>query len=529
MMVGGISVYANTYTCPTANYQDVQNTVNNTVNGDTIIIPPGVVSWSSTLFVPDDITILGSGVGITVIKDEESRSSGLGDVFEFHPNISGLCRLSNLSISGGVTNTTVLFHGAVIVSGSCYKFRIDHCYFTNLYNINVSISTNVTGVFDHNTVFELNFTSGISVDNGAMQGGNGLWGDGLWASTINYGAVSNFFYIENNIFDYEANNNAMLGLEDSFAGSEVCVRYNSCTNWYVQDHGTETSARFRSGRALEIYENVFTQTPSQSRDGAFLFLRGGTALVFSNTITGYFGNPSAFWSLENDRSTEIFAPWGSANGLNLWDSNALVAAVSGSFTGTSGSTTMIDNSKTWSVNQWFGYEIRNLNQVNTNGCAACPLSIFGPGTNTSTFATISTNSVNQIFTLPSHLGIPILWTNGNNYGIYKVFANLDQIGRGKGDLVLDTVQGSGIPVNSITGQPTWPREASEPVYQWGNTLNGSPNYTYGANNFGYNIIQNLDYIENTPKPGYTPLALPYPLTTLGVGTPVPGILTGWTH
>ena len=85
-----------------------------------------------------------------------------------------------------------------------------------------------------------------------------------------------------------------------------------------------------------------------------------------------------------------------------------------------------------------------------------------------------------------------------------------------------------MPVNTLTGQPTWPHEVSEPLYQWGNTFNGTPNYAVGpVVTSGYNIVQyNRDYSDNIPKPGYTPLVYPHPLavggSTAGGTNNVPG-------
>src|SRR5690349_3894633 len=48
---------------------DVSNAYNSTVNGDTLAIPPGACTWSSTLTVSKNITIQGAGAGTTTSCD----------------------------------------------------------------------------------------------------------------------------------------------------------------------------------------------------------------------------------------------------------------------------------------------------------------------------------------------------------------------------------------------------------------------------------------------------------------------------
>ena len=62
------------------------------------------------------------------------------------------------------------------------------------------------------------------------------------------------------------------------------------------------------------------------------------------------------------------------------------------------------------------------------------------------------------------MGPPMTFNTGDGYEIYKLLAALDQPGRGKGDLLADQD-----PV--VTG--SWPHQALEPVYAWGNTYNNS--------------------------------------------------------
>ncbi|HEY4952008.1 MAG TPA: hypothetical protein VII71_01320, partial [Verrucomicrobiae bacterium] len=71
-------------------------------------------------------------------------------------------------------------------------------------------------------------------------------------------------------------------------------------------------------------------------------------------------------------------------------------------------------------------------------------------------------------------------------------------------------------VNSKTGTAGWPHEVSEPLYVWGNTLNGNPT---GLSSGYPNIQENRDFFNNTPKPGYVPFTFPHPLTVSALFPP----------
>lgn len=98
------------------------------------------------------------------------------------------------------------------------------------------------------------------------------------------------------------------------------------------------------------------------------------------------------------------------------------------------------------------------------------------------------------------------------------YACLDQIGRGKGDLLTGDP-----PVNSATGMASWPRQAAEPFYVWGNDY--APPAGYGGarlwSSFGTVIQEGRDYIVGSSRPGYSPYTYPHPLVTGAAAPPPP--------
>jgi hypothetical protein len=64
----------------------------------------------------------------------------------------------------------------------------------------------------------------------------------------------------------------------------------------------------------------------------------------------------------------------------------------------------------------------------------------------------------------------LIFNNGDAYEIHRVLIQLDQNGRGKGDLIT----GRPRPVNTTKGKASWNHAALEPCYSWNNvyTPNG---------------------------------------------------------
>jgi hypothetical protein len=496
---GGGFCQAKTINVVNPSFSAVSTAVAQADAGDTVTVGAGTATWSSTLTIAKDIQLIGAGIDQAIIVDEEPRGVyGVSDhLISWITASNGLARLSGFTFAGGKTNVGIAFDGAVSISGTCDAFRLDHCKFSNLFNGNVYVSQAVFGVADDCQFYETNWANGIEVENGQIGGDLNGYGDVSWATPVQWGQTNNFFYIESCVFSCPTRG---PGVDDFCRGTRLVFRYNAVTNYFFQNHGTESSQRYRSGRAAEIYGNTFVNNAAPMQ-GAALNFRGGTGIVFSNTFSGFY----LLYQLNNFRSTANYPPFGSANGQNRWDSNnpAMLATgtVTGAPVGVYGDIHLQDANANWAVNQWLGgYEVQNVS--------------LG-GTNPVTFSLIYSNSAHDIYYLGDPGGNYIHWTNGQTYAIYQSYAQLDQVGRGQGDLVADTSPGSGVPVNTLTGQPTWPHEVSEPLYQWGNTFNGTPNYAVGpVVTSGYNIVQyNRDYSDNIPKPGYAALVYPHPLVS----------------
>lgn len=186
-------------------------------------------------------------------------------------------------------------------------------------------------------------------------------------------------------------------------------------------------------------------------------LRSGTMLEFNNLWTGKEDRRDKGTHLTCYREFRHFPFWGGANGNNRLDSNDSHGLyASGKHTGGNNLTTLVVANAGWEVNQWAGFSITNTSQKFTAKTGTA----FHP----SSYIKANTSDT-IVFAQDNTFGGPNLTFNsGDTYEIYKLLVALDQPGRGKGDLLTDMNP-------AATG--SWPHQALEPVYAWSNTYNHS--------------------------------------------------------
>jgi hypothetical protein len=460
-----------------ASFVDVTTAIASAANGDTVSMPAGTATWSSTLTVTKAITLAGAGIGQTIIKDNVPRGRS-SSVIKWVLQANRPSRMTGIEFQNAASSES--FNGAILVVGSesdSRTIRIDHCAFTNLFATAIQIE-GALGVADHNTFSFVLTGIGIEVKHNGWGGQN--YGDGSWADLPYFGS-SKFFFFEDNTFT----NTTQVqtgGNIDSFGGGRYVARHNTFNNALANTHGTESGGRQRSVRAIEIYNNTFHFTfPATGGQ-----VRGGTALIHDNVYTGQI---SSGMSLHCYREYFPFNIWGVASGVNPWDSNDPRGSyASGTHTAAQSNRVLTDSNAHWTTNQWVGYSLTNT----VTGRASFI---------TANTATTITYVVDNTYDPKGNL----VFQTGNRYAIHRVEAALDQPGRGKGDLITGDA-----PRNSTTRTVAWPHEAVEPIYSWNNTLNGS-NVNIGS---GFPTIQEKrDYYNQTAMPGYTPFTYPHPLTT----------------
>lgn len=505
-------------------FADVSNAVLQASPGDVVQLPAGTNWWAETLNLTN-VSLSGAGTNETVLIDEEDRAIS-SQMINLYPGAGYYSEVCNIQFECGVTNTSENYWGTIAVAGVAgSSWRIDHNVFNCLYAKNICTTGPSFSVIDHNTFYERN----ISIeDNGAFA--NDQDGDISWSSPPTYGlASSNVLYVENNYFTNTEGYVGSVGATDGEGGGRIVFRYNTVMNDCFNNHGTESGGRLRGERSFEIYNNTFICDPNSKTlyplFGAML-IRGGSGVIFSNTASGY----ESLAALRCFRYTTAYysewAPFGGANGLSSYDSNDPTVYLTGTSAGPANADHLVVNGANWATNQWYGYALID--------------------TNTGYFSQITSNTVNTIYFIGTDGSASIVQENlltfnpGDGFQIRHVYPALDQPGRGSGDLLVDegtqpTILSlpfySAFPwlyatlgttqmlvtIDSALGVPAWPREASDGIYCWGNTVTLAGTVSDGTLYSLYPGIQlGRDFFNDTPKPGYTPYTYPHPLTFLSV-------------
>jgi len=453
-------------------FTDVSNAVASASPGDTVVLPPGTNAWSSQLTI-GSITLQGSGTNCTVIVDETPPVGNGTALMQLSVTSSVLTRVTGIQFTHGVTNNLTFdnYYGSIVIYGANPSWRIDHCFFNVMSSKAVHVGDDAFGLIDHNVFLTFNRIS-IEIF------GTG-YGDAAWAAPTQFGSA-NAVYIEDNYFS-DGNN---FGLVDVSGGARAVFRHNTMIGSYFNTHGTETTQRYRSSRYVEVYQNNFTYMtpPDWQNFYAMCDIRGGSAVIFSNTAAGYWSVGSLNYYRATDNDTG-FTPWFGATGISGWDSNSPPLLTGVNSTGVQ-LTNLIVPGANWTNNQWFGCTVLN--------------------SNTQLMGIVTGNNSNTLFFMPSRRAwLQVNFAPGDTFVVRTVYPMLDQPGMGPGDLI-----------SGDTPAPVWPHQASEPIYAWGNAqyLNqGTLNPASGNIGSSYpNILEGRDFF-NAVKPGYTNYVYPHPL------------------
>jgi hypothetical protein len=494
-----------------ASLADVSSAIALAADGDTVVVPPGTLSWTSTLAITKGITLQGAGNDTTVILDNVPIVNGNAYIVTATVTKNQTFRMTGITFRG--SRTTVPNNGSIMMNGTAPgadgtgSVRIDHCHFDQLYtDVSLQISGWVYGVVDHCT-FDIIQGPMARVSYGGW--GNQPSGWGSWADPSYFGSEKFMFFEDNVVNNHTAAPN--YGGIDADTGGRYVARHNTFNNCNLFYHGSDTgsgSAYKRGTRAVEIYNNTFTtslpaNSPGQDRSGPLVWHDN----AYVGTYTG--GMALKVYRLSLGGISVAAGGWmGAANGTSPWDYNATeldgthvdghapYTYYTGKHTGGNDSLTVTVSGTAWTTNQWAGYSA-----VNTNSSSP-----YYGGCNYIVSNTSNTLILGQT---PTTLPLPKFNTR-DTFAIHRVLIVLDQPGRGRGDLIVGNPPGT----TNLAGTawPAWPHQALEPCYSWNNTLNGS-NLDF-TNDDSQNILrENVDYYNDTPMPGYTPYVYPHPLVS----------------
>ena len=491
----------NTFTALTPNLADVRSAINVAVDGDTVIVPAGTASWTSTLAITKAITLIGQTTITDTATNTFSDQSIILDNVPRQPgtllsvNVASgkTVRVSGLTFKAG-TVTTTANNGSISLGGTSTAIRFDHCHLVNLYsNYNIWWLT-ARGVVDHCIIDTHSQPMSVWADGY----GGGTLGDKSWAESAHWGSDKFVFFEDNRVNNTSSTWTAI----DCLRGGRMVIRHNHLYNTVVSTHGTET-LRDRGSRAVEFYKNDCHVSVGMDAGGT----RSGGLMAHDNTYDGK--TLGHGFSIQTFRTFAGVGPWNGAHGANPWDVNdtegngTCVAGHPPHVYGTgkvtassiSGATQTIiaTTNVNWTANQLAHYGLKNL--TNSAGGASALIT-----SNTAT----SGGSTTFTCYYYTDSGGGTKFRVGDNFEIHRVLTAQDQQGRGAGDLLTGTT-----PINSTTGTAAWPHQQLEPSYSWSNFSNGV------QQNFGGNTlpaIANRDFYNQAAAVGGVQT------TGVGVGT-----------
>jgi chitodextrinase len=318
-----LAVAGNQITASSCSQTAVQTAINAATAGSTVLVPAGTCTWTTassgtpSVILNKAITLQGqttcSGAGANLsCSDATIIYDGTGTAFLEIPleisasdaRVTGFTFLDTRSVSDAKS--------AVQTDRNTTGWRIDHCHFhpTNTNNTR-AISAWGFGLIDH-IVFE-QAQDGVDVEGGRI--GDSVDGDGSWSQPMGFG-TANAIYIEDNRFIYSS---PLDGAFDSYAGARVVFRYNYVSGTNIGGHGLDSGGS-RSTLWADINNNTFVNPNSSIYTMGNT--RGGSWLLWNNTVSATGGSYNSFWWIQNYRSDSNYSTsWGACDGTNPIDQN----------------------------------------------------------------------------------------------------------------------------------------------------------------------------------------------------------------
>jgi len=125
LWLGILPLHASTINAASSSYSDVAAAVSAASAGDTVIIPAGTSTWSSTLSITKSVYLVGSGTNSTHLISA-------GDFIDIKPATDAPVRVSGIWFEEGAGSSS-----SITLEGKCTQFRIDHCLFTGSGSVGV--------------------------------------------------------------------------------------------------------------------------------------------------------------------------------------------------------------------------------------------------------------------------------------------------------------------------------------------------------------------------------------------------------
>lgn len=296
---------AATRTAASASYSDVSAAIAASVDGDTVKIPAGSVTWTTTLNLNKAIMLIGAGTSSTIFNGNGGTMMTISLPADKPVRVSGI----HFNNSRTTTVPTLILAGKTY-SGSgtaLTSFRIDHCKFSYGKRA-VNPNGWCYGVIDHNTFVNCDIAVGLSGDD------NAAWSRPIQPGSANTVCIEdNTFLIDNNITGepneqiYHQEGTRTTIRNNTFDGHS----YTAGNSLFFDCHGNQgyntgnDKTDFRGTILVEFYNNNLRAYKTYR----MLYIRAGTIFAYNNAMTCDTGTPAAFaLSEEESWQTQFFNP-----------------------------------------------------------------------------------------------------------------------------------------------------------------------------------------------------------------------------
>lgn len=261
---------------------DIQAAIDAAVDGDTVYVPAGSVTWTSNVTIPatKGIKLIGAGQASTIIN--QNTTYGL----------TAVTRSTNspVRISGFTFNHLPnAFDGAGLVIGDfsigSTDWRVDNCTFedTAEQGPKIGIRGQTYGVFDHCTFNNMRrcvWINGRLNTETANPAASTIYGSYSWTQPITYngrhGGGPNAVYFE----DCEINQTTWEIFHNMRSGGRVVYRHNTFNGQPTLETHSGCTNGFRNNRWIECYDNTWNDC------GAWCIvqIRSINGMIYNNSI-----------------------------------------------------------------------------------------------------------------------------------------------------------------------------------------------------------------------------------------------------
>ncbi len=319
-----------------ADQSSVASCISQADDGDIINVQAGSASWAFLDISNKCISLIGSGIGVTVITlSSDARTNDLslntkecqsGHVME----VSGFTFTDGGGSSCQALGGNCAHLGSLNISGSTGSLHIHNNRFEANRRQIMNITGYVRGVIRRNYfqitvgstfMFQVLHNAWLN-DTGACNNFTAGCGDRSWATTLTRGS-SDQLYFEDNTF--ESTGSAWWWNHDCSDGAREVFRFNVFINTIPQQHDSARGGRSRACLNAEFYGNEFRYSNPGLFAGAWgaFGYAGGTGVMFDNIITSSNGSTvAAIGDYSNYRHVDgtyraTEWPWGAAGKRNI--------------------------------------------------------------------------------------------------------------------------------------------------------------------------------------------------------------------